>query len=95
MTAHESVGRWPGAPYGMQMLLNRARTQLLVVDVQDRPLPAMYDGERMVSNCAVLMRAAQRLGIPVTISEQYRKSLGATVACLADIKGAAPVMEKM
>ncbi|MCC6915196.1 MAG: isochorismatase family protein [Rhodospirillaceae bacterium] len=77
------------------MLLDRARSQLLVVDVQDRLLPAMHEGERMVENCAILMQAAHRLGIPVTISEQYRKGLGATVARLDNVKGDAPVMEKM
>jgi nicotinamidase-related amidase len=77
------------------MLLDRARSQLLVVDVQERLLPAMHDGERMVDNCAVLMQTAHRLGIPVTISEQYRKGLGATVARLDNVKGDAPVLEKM
>ena len=76
------------------MLLDRARAQLLVVDVQERLLPAMHDGERMAERCAILMQAAQRLSIPVTISEQYRKGLGATVARLDTIKGDAAVMEK-
>ncbi len=77
------------------MLLDRARSQLLVVDVQDRLLPAMHEGERMVENCAILMQAAHRLGVPVTVSEQYSKGLGATVARLDNVKGDAPVMEKM
>lgn len=77
------------------MLLDRARAQLLVVDVQDRLLPAMHEGEAMVERCAVLMQAARRLGIPVTISEQYRKGLGPSVARLDSIKGDAAVMEKM
>ena len=77
------------------MLLDRRRAQLLVVDVQDRLLPAMHDGEAMVERCAVLMQAAQRLEIPVTVSEQYRKGLGATVARLDNLKGGATLMEKM
>jgi nicotinamidase-related amidase len=77
------------------MILDRARSQLLVIDVQDRLLPAMFEGERMVERCAVLMQAANRLGIPVTISEQYRKGLGATIARLDNIKGDAKVFEKM
>jgi nicotinamidase-related amidase len=77
------------------MLLDRTRAQLLVVDVQEKLLPAMHEGERMVERCVILMQAAQRLGIPITISEQYRKGLGATVARLDNIKGDAPVMEKM
>ena len=76
-------------------MLDRNRSQLLVIDVQDRLLPAMFEGERMVERCAVLMQAAHRLGIPVTVSEQYRKGLGATVERLGNVKGDAPVMEKM
>jgi nicotinamidase-related amidase len=77
------------------MLLDRSRSQLLVVDVQERLLPAMHEGDRMVENCAVLMQAAHRFGIPLTISEQYPRGLGPTVARLDNVKGDAPVLEKM
>jgi nicotinamidase-related amidase len=77
------------------MLLDRARCQLLVVDVQERLMPAMHAGEAMVERCGILMQAAHRLGIPVTISEQYRKGLGPTIARLDNLKGDAPVLEKM
>ena len=77
------------------MLLDRTRAQLLVVDVQERLLPAMHEGEAMVDRCAVLMQAAHRLSIPVLVSEQYRKGLGATVARLDNVKGDATVLEKM
>jgi nicotinamidase-related amidase len=77
------------------MLLDRSQSQLLVIDVQERLMPAMHEGERMVDKCAVLLQAAQRLGIPITISEQYKKGLGGTVARLDNLKGDAPVMEKM
>lgn len=77
------------------MLLDRSRSQVLVVDVQERLAPAMHEAERMADNCAVLMRAAHRLGIPLTISEQYRNGLGPTIGRLDNIRGDAPVMEKM
>jgi len=76
------------------MLLDRARAQLLIVDVQDKLLPAMHDGARMVERCGILLQAAQRLGVPATLSEQYRKGLGATVARLGNLKGDAPILEK-
>ena len=76
------------------MLLDRARSQLLVVDVQERFMSVVYEAERMVERCAVLMQSAQRLGIPMTLSEQYKKGLGATVERLDNLKGDSPVMEK-
>ncbi len=76
------------------MLLERARSQLLVVDVQERFMPVVHEAERMADKCAILMQSAQRLGIPTTVSEQYRKGLGSTIARLDNVKGDAPIMEK-
>jgi len=64
------------------------------VDVQERFMSVVHEAERMVERCAILMQSAQRLGIPMTLSEQYKKGLGATVPRLYDLKGDSPVMEK-
>jgi len=77
------------------MLLDAATSQLLIVDVQERLLPAMHEGDAMVDRCALLLQAAQELGVPATVSEQYRKGLGATVPRLDNVKGASPILEKM
>lgn len=77
------------------MLLDAARSQLLIVDVQERLLPAMYDGDAMVERCALLLQAAAELKVPAVVSEQYRKGLGATVPRLNNVLGDVPVMEKM
>src|SRR5207302_819215 len=82
-------------PRGDHMLLNAERSQLLIIDLQERLLPAMHHGDAIVERCAILLQAAQELSVPATISEQYRKGLGATVARLDNAKGAAPVMAKM
>jgi len=76
------------------MQLCPGTSQLLIVDVQERLLPAMHEGERMLKSCDVLLRAANRLRLPVTISEQYPKGLGPTVKRLSTVKGDAAVMEK-
>jgi nicotinamidase-related amidase len=76
------------------VILDRDRSQLLIVDVQEKLLPAMHDGDRMVEQCGVLLQAAAELGVPVTMSEQYRKGLGPTVERLDNLKGDATVMEK-
>jgi len=76
----------------MQLCPNTS--QLLIVDVQERLIQAMYEGERMLRGCEVLLKAANRLRLPVTISEQYPKGLGPTVKRLVNIKGDAAVMEK-
>jgi nicotinamidase-related amidase len=65
------------------MKINSKRAFLLVIDVQERLLPAMHEPDRVVDNCRILIQAAGRLGVPVLASEQYPQGLGPTVAALA------------
>jgi nicotinamidase-related amidase len=57
-------------------------SQLVVVDVQERLAGAMppEDLEAVVGNLRILLTAAGRLGLPVTLTEQYPKGLGPTLA---------------
>lgn len=86
-----SGSRWRGWP----MLVDAAKASLLLVDVQERLLPAMTGGAEAEARCALLLRAAQALGVPVTVSEQYPKGLGHTVEGLRAELGNAPVFEKL
>jgi nicotinamidase-related amidase len=61
------------------MLIDVERSMLLVVDLQERMVPAIPDRDRVVANAAWLVRLAQRLGVPVAATEQYAKGLGTTV----------------
>lgn len=74
------------------MLLDAAHATLLIVDIQERLLPAMHEGERVISRTQILMKAAEALALPITVSEQYPKGLGKTVPEIAS--NAAMVFEK-
>jgi nicotinamidase-related amidase len=63
--------------------LRRDRTGLVVVDIQERLLPSMWEHERALQNSLRLIRGAAILGVPVLATEQYRKGLGATVPQIA------------
>lgn len=76
------------------MLIERQRSCLLVIDVQERLLPAMAAAADVVANSAVLIRAAKRLGVPVLVSEQYPKGLGRTVGSLSSLVPEGPAVEK-
>ncbi len=69
------------------MLLDAAKSSLLVIDVQEKLLPAMADPDRVVARTKILLRAAEVLSLPVTMSEQYPKGLGRTVAELQSNAG--------
>ncbi len=58
-------------------LLNRDRTALVVVDVQEAFRP--YESFAGVADaCAKLVQTARILDLPMTVSEQYPKGLGHT-----------------
>ena len=60
------------------MLLERAKSLLLLVDMQERLVPIMADAADLTARCGILLRAAYELGVPILASEQYPKGLGAT-----------------
>lgn len=65
------------------MLLERAKSLLLLVDMQERLVPAMADAADVTGRCGILLSAANALGVPVLASEQYPKGLGPTIPDLA------------
>ncbi len=76
------------------MLLDAAKSSLLIVDVQERLLPVMAAGNSVVERSKILLKAAKVLDVPVAVSEQYPKGLGHTVEILSQDIGNAPVFEK-
>jgi len=77
------------------MLADAAKSSLLLVDMQERLLPAMTGGSQAEARCAVLLKAAKALELPMAVSEQYPKGLGHTVPGLKAEIGDAPVFEKL
>jgi nicotinamidase-related amidase len=61
---------------------------VLLVDLQERLMPAIYDGDVVVARAARVAQAAKLLGVPVGATEQYPAGLGPTVQPLAAYPGA-------
>lgn len=77
------------------MLMSAAASCLLVVDIQERLLPKMAAPQPVVENTAVLLKAARRLDVPVLVSEQYPRGLGATVPHLEPLLRPDEKVEKL
>lgn len=78
------------------MLMQRNRSQLIVIDVQEKLAPHIEGGEQVVADCTRLVRYASRVGVPVTLTEHYPKGLGPTVARLREAAGnETPRLEKI
>jgi nicotinamidase-related amidase len=65
-------------------ILDRAGTALVVVDVQEAFRPVVLDFDRVAARSAILVQGAHALGLPVIVTEQYPKGLGATVPEVAE-----------
>jgi nicotinamidase-related amidase len=66
-------------------LLDRRRSTLVVIDVQEKLLPVIVNGAQLVDDVVVLTRGATELAIPLVVTEQYPKGLGPTVASLRSL----------
>lgn len=58
---------------------------LIVVDIQEKLLPPIFEKERLVKNSQLLIRLAGILKIPTVMSTQYAKGLGRTVPEIASL----------
>jgi nicotinamidase-related amidase len=73
-------------------VLRPERTALVVVDLQEKLLPAIEGRERVVKNSLLLMRLAEVLDMPVVLTSQYKKGLG---EILPEVRAAAPGNEPL
>ncbi|MEN6348989.1 MAG: isochorismatase family protein [Syntrophomonas sp.] len=60
--------------------LDKKDCALVIIDLQERLMGAMKDREKVYKNTRILLAAARQLNLPVFLSEQYPRGLGATVS---------------
>jgi len=77
--------------------IQREEAVLVVVDVQDALMKKMDPGvgEKIIRNIRILLAFAQRLAIPVLMTEQYPKGLGPTVPGIKMEMGSILPIEKV
>jgi nicotinamidase-related amidase len=63
----------------MSAKLDPSRAALVVVDVQEGFRRAIPDFDRIAAAAATLARGAEAMELPILVTEQYPKGLGATV----------------
>lgn len=78
----------------MSRVLERERTALVVVDVQEAFRPAVGEFDAVAGNVAVLVQAARILDLPIVVTEQYPRGLGVTVPEVARHLDGVPRLEK-
>lgn len=61
------------------MRITKENTTGLIIDIQERLVPAMFEKEALVRNCQVLISGLKELGITLVVTQQYSKGLGETI----------------
>ncbi|MDQ6916023.1 MAG: isochorismatase family protein [Actinomycetota bacterium] len=79
----------------MSRVLERDRAALVVVDVQEAFRPAVGEFETVARNAGILVQGARALDLPIVVTEQYPKGLGATVPEVAEHLDGVEPLEKV
>lgn len=77
------------------MLVRAEHSVLVIIDLQEKLLPAVAESAMTLQNASLLLSAANTCRVPVLISEQYPEGLGKTAAVITDAAGQAPVYSKV
>jgi len=68
---------------------------LVVIDIQEKLLPPIFNKQALVKNSRLLIRLAKILCIPLVVTTQYKKGLGDTVPEIASLLADVPAFDKM
>ena len=76
------------------MLIKAENTAAIIVDVQEKLMPAMFNQEEVERNVNRLVAGLKLLEVPMIVTQQYTKGLGETVPAMKEAIGAFEPMEK-
>lgn len=67
----------------MRILKDQATA--VIIDIQERLLPHIYEGEAVLGNCIRLVEGLKILSVPMLVTQQYTRGLGQTVPPVASM----------
>lgn len=78
----------------MQNRININDTIALVIDIQERLFPLIYEHEKLTDNLIRLIKGLKALKVPLIVSQQYTKGLGETIQPVTEALGEFTHLEK-
>ncbi len=75
--------------------INKNRALLLVIDMQEKLMPVVLNSMKIIGQAERAAAVFQALDLPVMVTEQYPKGLGATVDRLQPFLSRCKLFEKM
>jgi len=77
------------------MRIHKNNSVAIIVDIQDRLFPHIYEHKELEQNCQILISGFQVLNIPLVVTEQYPKGLGPTIDSIQSVLSSYEPFEKM
>lgn len=77
------------------MRIEREHTAALIVDFQERLVPAIADHEALMERVRILLQGLKVLDIPMTVTQQYTKGLGMSVSEVWEASGETEYLDKI
>jgi nicotinamidase-related amidase len=78
-----------------RQLLRAELCALVVVDIQEKLLPPIFNKDELIKKSQLLIRTANVLEIPVVVTTQYAQGLGAVVPEIASLINHAGAIDKL
>jgi nicotinamidase-related amidase len=77
------------------MRILKEEAAAVVVDIQERLLPHIHEGDIILNNCLKLIAGLKILSVPILITQQYTRGLGPTVPAIAEMFSEFNYIEKI
>lgn len=77
------------------MRIDANQSVALVIDYQEKLVPAMADKEQLIHNSCILLEGLQILDVPVVLTQQYTKGLGMTIPEIQTAAGTQEYIDKI
>ncbi len=70
------------------------KANLIIIDIQEKLLPAISNKDDVVKNTKILIETAKNLDLNIVLSEQYPKGLGSTIPEIKEMLNSQEQVEK-
>ena len=77
------------------MILDKGKGLAVMIDMQERLVPAIVHREELVENCRIFLEGLKVLGVPIIATQQYTKGLGETLPELKEVIPDSHFIEKI
>lgn len=77
------------------MRIEREDTAALVIDFQEKLVPAVAGYEELMKRVQILLKGLRVLGIPMIVTQQYTKGLGMSVPEIREASGVKEYQDKI